>query len=323
MARYYFVSFIVVLAYTILALLFWENSLQKLNNNIYLKDKKIIELQASTPEQKAAQYASIKDKQKRKRIQYIAEGATFLLMLVIGGVIVYLSFAKRLQLTTQQNNFMMAVTHELKTPVAGIKLSLETIRKRKLTQEQTNTLVDNSLTDAERLNELCSNILLGTQLESNQFIINIQPFNLSALISNCVQEFSNRYPAKQWVYNNYIPVEEYNGDSFLWKLIINNLLENAQKYAPDNTKVIVDIFISQSNILIQIIDEGAGIAEGEKKKIFQKFYRTGNENTRNSKGTGLGLYIVKRAIEQHKGTIKMEDNTPQGNIAIISIPQYT
>jgi signal transduction histidine kinase len=103
-------------------------------------------------------------------------------------------------------------------------------------------------------------------------------------------------------------------------LIINNLLENAVKYAGESEEIMVDIYKNNDWLIIQIIDQGKGISEIDRKKIFQKFYRVGNEKTRNSKGTGLGLFIVKNAVERHGGVIEMLPNSPQGNIAQIKIP---
>jgi two-component system, OmpR family, sensor histidine kinase CiaH len=321
MLRYYNIIFILVLIYTISALLFWENSLQKLNVQIYNTEIENYKLTNKNISADSKEMQAIAKKRDRKHIQYLGEGGTFLIFILIGGVIVFLSFRKRLQLTQQQNNFMLSVTHELKTPLAGIKLGLETIRKRKLTEEQQSHLIENSINDTDRLNELCNNILLSTQLEGKQYSANVQEFDLAELLKSCIHDFGKRYPDKQWLVNNYIDIANFKGDSFLWKMVINNLLENAQKYASNSKKIIIDVFYVNNDIQIQILDEGKGIDDAEKKKIFHKFYRSGNENTRISKGTGLGLYIVKQAIEQHGGFIKMEDNKPNGNIAIIQIPK--
>jgi two-component system, OmpR family, sensor histidine kinase CiaH len=321
LTRYHNILFVLVLAYTILALIFWHNSLQKQNRLMFQKEMQVYELTKATIENPGEAYKKIQDKRQRKRIQYLGEGGTFLLVILVGAFLVYRSFRKRLQLTQQQNNFMMSITHELKTPIAGIKLVLETLRIRKLTTEQSERLLSNSLGDADRLNELCNNILLSTQLEGKQYSKHFAAFDLGLQIKNTVADFGRRYGDKQWIANVYADVSEYMGDAFLWSMAINNLLENAQKYAANSSKIIVDVFESGDTYMIQVLDEGKGIGESDKKKIFQKFYRAGDENTRNSKGTGLGLYIVKQAIELHGGIITMTDNKPQGNIAIIQIPK--
>jgi two-component system, OmpR family, sensor histidine kinase CiaH len=311
--------FVIVLLYTIAALLFWHNSLQKQNKLLSEKDMIINKM---TKKNNPEAIAAIENKYKRKRVQYIGEGATFMLFILAGGVLVYLSFRKRLQLTDQQNNFMLSVTHELKTPLAGIKLGLETLGKRKLTDDQHHKIIGNSIYETERLNELCNNILLSTQLDGKQYLAKTQEMNLVDLIHQCVDDFATRYDDIQFKMNTYSHIITYKGDPFLWRMVINNLLENARKYAPNGKAIIVDLYEASEDLIIQIIDEGPGIADLDKKKIFQKFYRTGNENTRVSKGTGLGLFIVKRAIEWHGGSILMANNTPSGNIAIIQIPKH-
>jgi two-component system, OmpR family, sensor histidine kinase CiaH len=321
MARYHNILFVIVLSYTILALGFWYNSLQKQNTIMYNKEMQIFNLTKDTLANASDRLASIEDKKRRKHTQYVGEGVTFLAMIIVGAVLVLRSFRKRLQLTQQQNNFMMSITHELKTPIAGIKLVLETLGRRKIQPEQQDKLISNGIGDTERLNELCNNILLSTQLEGRQYSKHFQAFNLNELLSKTVEDFANRYTDKKWVANIYTSANNYNGDSFLWKMAINNLLENAQKYAKHSRQIIVDAYDSDDSIVVQVIDEGIGISDADKKKIFQKFYRSGDENTRNSKGTGLGLYIVKQAIELHGGVVSMADNKPKGNIAIIQIPK--
>jgi two-component system, OmpR family, sensor histidine kinase CiaH len=96
--------------------------------------------------------------------------------------------------------------------------------------------------------------------------------------------------------------------------LISNLLENAQKYSPTSKTITCKLYKKNKKIYLQIIDEGAGIPNNEKENIFQKFYRIGNEQTRHSKGTGLGLFISKKIVLSHKAEITVTDNDPQGTI---------
>jgi two-component system, OmpR family, sensor histidine kinase CiaH len=320
MLRYTNLFFILIFCYTVMALLFWHNSLQKQNNIALEKDLQIFQLTKVGNPDAVMIYNTMMDKHRRKHNQYIGEGATFLVVIIAGALIVLLSFRKRLQLTTQQNNFMLSVTHELKTPLAGIRVSLETLLRRRLKEEQFTQMVNNSIYETERLNELCNNILLSTQLDGKQYLANATEFNFSELLQQCMQDFEKRYPDITWKLHDYLDKISYKGDTFLWRMVINNLLENARKYAGTYGPITIDAFTSDNKMVIQIIDCGLGIDDVEKKKIFQKFYRSGNEDTRISKGTGLGLHIVKRAVEWHGGTITMENNQPQGNIANIKIP---
>ena len=102
-------------------------------------------------------------------------------------------------------------------------------------------------------------------------------------------------------------------------MLLNNLLDNALKYSDKETDVKVELKKINGKVVLKIIDKGEGIADEEKKRIFQKFYRVGSETTRKTKGTGLGLYLCKRIVHDHKGTITVHDNVPKGSIFIVSL----
>jgi len=103
----------------------------------------------------------------------------------------------------------------------------------------------------------------------------------------------------------------------LLQLLINSLLDNALKYSPKEKPVYLELNKHQNKISLKIIDEGGGISDNEKKKVFEKFYRSGNEAVRKTKGTGLGLYLCKRIAESHKAKIKVVNNQPTGSIFIV------
>ncbi len=254
----------------------------------------------------------INDEHSRKTAQYISEGITFVIVTLIGALFVYRSVRKQFMLNRQQQNFMMAVTHELKTPIAVINLSLETLLKRKLDEEKQQHFIKTSLQETERLNELVSNILITSQLESGNYLSAKESINFSELVDKCAIYFAARFPSRTITKN----IEEnlfINGESLLLQLLINNLISNALKYSPKGKPVHINL-VSNNNVLLSVMDEGIGINEEEKKKVFTKFYRSGDEAIRNTKGTGLGLYLCKRIAESHNGKISIIDNKPAGSI---------
>ena len=254
----------------------------------------------------------VNDEHSRKTAQYISEGITFVIVTLIGALFVYRSVRKQFMLNRQQQNFMMAVTHELKTPIAVINLSLETLLKRKLDEEKQQHFIKTSLQETERLNELVSNILITSQLESGNYLSAKESINFSELVDKCAIYFAARFPSRTIIKN----IEEnifINGESLLLQLLINNLISNALKYSPKEKPVHIKL-VSYNNVLLSVIDEGVGINEEEKKKVFTKFYRSGDETVRNTKGTGLGLYLCKRIAESHNGKISIIDNQPAGSI---------
>ncbi len=304
--------------YIVAALFFWGYSLQKQNNKLYLLEKEKLAITKNTTQQinEEKELARIEDTHTRRYKQYWGEGATFLGVILLSACVVYYAFYKQIKLTKQQQNFMMSVTHELKTPLTGIVLNMQTLEKRdqQLTNEIKQKLYTSSVKEANRLSELCNKILIATQLEGNKIVQNEEQINFNALLEQAVEE------TKDHLENKYInssicdDILTIKGDTLLWKLVISNLIENARKYSPADKPIFIKFFKQKEYFVLQIIDEGIGIADEEKEKIFQKFYRTGNENTRTTKGTGLGLYIIKKIITQYKYDITVRNNNPQGSI---------
>jgi K+-sensing histidine kinase KdpD len=108
------------------------------------------------------------------------------------------------------------------------------------------------------------------------------------------------------------------GDPLLLQILVNNLVENAVKYSPKTSPIRVRLSAGEKAVVLQVTDEGPGIPDNEKNKVFDKFYRIGNENTRVAKGTGLGLFLCKKIAEDHHATIRLTDNTPTGCIFTVS-----
>ena len=212
----------------------------------------------------------------------------------------------------------MAITHELKTPIAVSKLNLETMQKRRLDETQQQRLLHNTLEETNRLDTLCNNLLLSSQIEAGGYRATNDELNFSALVNECADGFITRYPQRS-VHKEINTDIFVNGDPFLLQMAVNNLLENAIKYSPKEKPVIARLEKINGKAMLRIIDEGPGIADEEQKKIFQKFYRTGNEATKRAKGTGLGLYLISRISKTHDGNITMQNNPKGGSIFVLSL----
>jgi two-component system, OmpR family, sensor histidine kinase CiaH len=302
-----------LLLYIISALIFWYISLYKQNDAINGLRKAAIEKNDPLYQQKIVK---IEGDRKRKEAQYIGEGSTFLVLILIGAVFVYRATRRQIRLAQQQENFMMAVTHELKTPIAVTQLNLETLLRRQLDEETREKLIRNTLQEAVRLNQLSNNILLASQLEGGNYTSLDQEVNLSEIVMEVIREYSARYPLRH-ITSLVEPEVFIHGESLLLKMLLNNLVENALKYSPKEKQVRIELQQSAKETELKVIDEGIGIPPEEKKQVFNKFYRVGNENTRKAHGTGLGLYLSKRIAKAHKGSIAVKDNQPQGSIFTI------
>lgn len=264
-----------------------------------------------------AKFTEIKLLEKRKMAQYLGEGVTFFLLIIAGAVFVFRAVRRELRISRQQQNFMIAITHELKTPISVARLNLETMQKRKLDETQQQRLIQTTLEETNRLNALCNNMLLASQMEAGGYGITNEETNISELIGKCVQDFITRYP-QQKIETAIAPGIFINGDRLLLQMLANNLLDNAIKYG---NKEPVSISLSEKNdrIIFGVIDQGKGIPETEKDKIFTKFYRIGNAATKAAKGTGLGLYLSKKIASQHNANISVTDNTPSGAIFTVTL----
>lgn len=313
----------ILLLYIIAALVWWFVSLMQQSR--MMKDFKIEQLNEkvdknASPGHYQEELRKIKNSYDRNNAKYIGEGTIFLVVLMVGAVFVYRSVRKQFYMQQQQQNFMMAVTHELKTPISVARLNLETIQKYTLDEEKQQKLIRMTLQETARLDFLTNNILISSQLEGVGYQSSKEEMDLSDLLKDCIQEFRNRYPERKFV-EVIEPGMDVKGDSLLLKILINNLLENAVKYAGKETQITTRLNKAGLNIKMEVIDEGPGIADEEKKKIFDKFYRIGDEVIRKTPGTGLGLYLCRKIAGDHNADIAVTNNSPTGSNFIVTFYQ--
>jgi len=254
--------------------------------------------------------------QPERTAMILGEGSMFILVFVFGAISLHKSIKKERKLQEQKKNFLLSVTHELKSPLASIKLLLQTIQKRDLTKTQVQDFIGKSLLDIERLDDMVENMLLASKIDNRSYTFPKAEFNLSVLVDNIVNRLQlNKCDINEQLINAEIePKIEITGDKFALTSVVTNLIENAIKYSGPCEVVDVKLYSKNGLIHLEVADHGIGIADDEKSRIFDKFYRVGSEDTRNTKGTGLGLYIVKEVLDKHEASIKVKDNRPTGSI---------
>ncbi len=307
-----FLLYWILLLYIIAALVFWYLELEKQNRQ--MTEYKLSELVLDDPFFNE-KFNKINEEKERKSGQFIGEGVTFLALIILGAVFMYRAVKRQFILKKQQENFMMAITHELKTPIAIAKLNLETLQKHQLDERKRQKLLQMTLQETNRLNSLASNILISAQLEAGKSFTN-EEINFSDLVKSSVNDFINRFPDRSWDVSIADDVE-IEGDLLLLQMLVNNLIENAVKYSPPGSAIGCNLEKGDRAYVLKITDQGSGIAVDEKKKVFAKFYRIGSEQTRSAKGTGLGLYLCKKIAADHNASITIEDNKPTGSILIV------
>lgn len=264
-------------------------------------------------------YRQLQTELKRKNTMIAGEGLVFLTLISIGFWRINRSFNREIAVSRQQNNFLLSITHELKSPLASIKLAMETLNRRALKPEQVQRIATMSLEDVDRLERMVENILLASRMEDPNHHFEHLDFDLSACTRQVVDSLQRRYPA-QLVQLETEAGLRLNGDELALSSVILNLVDNALKYSPSGSPVQVGLKHSGERLLLRVADRGPGIPDAEKTRVFQRFYRIGNEETRSSKGTGLGLFIVQEIVRAHSGQIVLKDREGGGSVFEIALP---
>ena len=254
-----------------------------------------------------------------KRITMImGEGLVFFAILLAGIWKIRSSIRKELKLSQQQNNFMLSVTHELKTPLASNKLYLQTILKRELDKDLRQELLQKAIAENERLEALIDNILNAARLENQTFQSERVDIDLSALVSRIIERLDGKIQGNQSRINADITSSIHVvGDKLMLDAAISNLIDNALKYTQE--AVNIQLLTEGDQTIIRVADQGPGVPIGMENDIFLKFRRGGNEETRTTKGSGLGLFIASEFVKLHGGTITYSPNVPKGAIFQITL----
>lgn len=253
----------------------------------------------------------------KRWLMIAGEGTVFALILGLGIYRTRNTFKKEFELSKQQKNFMLSITHELKSPIAATRLQIETLIKHQLQADKQAWVLNQALQETERLDALVEKILLANRIESSAYLIQKENFNVSELCDKIIKNLSASLLKNHQIITHIEAHIFMHGDVMAITSIITNLLDNAAKYAPQRSTI--ELILSKVNNTISLLvkDQGIGVTEAEHEAVFNKFYRAGNEETRNTKGTGLGLYIVRNLIKMHQGSIKIAANHPKGTIFTI------
>lgn len=312
--------FTILFAYIILQFLWWEILMVKQTTEIINEKQKIVALTSTDPQQMQVEINQLLKTKKLKTYMIAGEGTVFLLLLLYGIYRIRKAYETETQLVAQQKNFVLSVTHELKTPIAATKLQLQTLLKHKqLEENQREQLLQSALKETNRLNRLIEDVLLASQAEKNELIINTEKINLSDLTKDTIENYYKEKISNGSLRINVEPEVNVMADKLLFPSIIINLIDNAFKYSPENPQVVFELKKEGQQAQIQVSDNGIGVDVSQKEKIFLKFYRIGNEETRKTKGTGLGLYIVKTIVQAHGGKISVSNNQLKGSVFTVSI----
>lgn len=257
-------------------------------------------------------------KQFEKKQRAFYSEVIFLALLIIGGVVwVFQRLQALLRLNAMQNNFLLSVTHELKTPLTAIKLSAQTLQRKDLPVAIQSELNHQIQSNADRLNELLDNVLVASRIDGQDYKYNFTDIDITDIIQNVADlVFDTANFKGQFEFNEASKI--IRADEVAIKMVFSNLIQNAIKYAGEQATIRISYQSYSKGFDVIVADNGPGIEESELKAVFKKFYRIGNESVRNSKGTGLGLYLVQQILKSHKANIRACANSPKGTQFIIT-----
>ncbi|MFM2335742.1 MAG: hypothetical protein RIS91_1745 [Bacteroidota bacterium] len=260
-----------------------------------------------------AEIEKIKTRLDSKQNAWLGEGITVgLLTLIIIGLMYYF-LDRMIRFNQQKANFMMAVTHELKTPIAAAKLAIQTVIRNK-NQANQERVLEISKQSMDRLSGLMERVLLATQFENRLPSKNEKWIHIHEIISQAIVE--GQFSIGETLKNNLVESKDFliYCDAQMLKIVFINLFTNSIKYSEENcVNVSVNSFVRDGVFGVTVTDQGIGIPSEERNRIFEKFYRVGDERTRSRQGSGLGLYLVKQILNLHKANIEVTANVPNGS----------
>lgn len=296
----------IAVIYMLFQLFWWAFQLTQLHQEVYEQELRIELLNGNAPD-------VTQDYLQRKMWMIGGEALVFI------AIISYLFFSVRkayldeLKNIQQQKNFILSTTHELKTPITSNKLLLETLlRHQQLPAEKQNEIIQKALKENARLEKLIENLLFVGSMDQSNFHLEKSPVDLYAILNKIKADYIADIKI------HLTPFQfTFLGDAVLLESVFRNLIENAIKYN-NNPEKELWIDYQASNDLLIFKDNGIGIAKEDLKSVFNLFFRSGDENTRKTKGTGIGLYLCKQILKLHDVDIKVESKNDDGASFIIS-----
>lgn len=312
---------LVIAGYMLLALLWWGILLSQQNRSLYeTKIELIREKEKNIYSFEERDETMVKTRYERQRKMIIGESIVFVIALLIGIWFINRGYSKEIETIRQKRNFLLAITHELRSPLASIGLIFETFQKRDLEKENQLKLISHGLRETGRLAALIDNLLLSARLQKS-YHPNFELLDLHPILEKVIDDVGEKFPAIK--ISAELSREQIIGSFDQMGLFsaFCNLIENAAKYSLPGSSVEIYTDVSGDHYMVEVRDTGPGVADSEKRKIFDQFYRSGQEETRNTPGTGIGLFIASKMIEFHHGKIEVIDNKPRGSIFRVTLPK--
>jgi two-component system, OmpR family, sensor histidine kinase SenX3 len=249
---------------------------------------------------------------------------------IIAGVILNTIFLVReVRRNEQQDSFLNAVTHELKTPITSIRLYLETLQQREVDEAQRREFYQVMLQDTQRLMGTVDQVLRAARVTQKNAVLNKTEIDVGPLVQDAVELARSRHrlPAEAiaWELDGRSAERlSVAGDREELSAVLSNILDNAVKYSPKDPRIRLEVVTPDlQRVQIKVQDNGIGIPSGELKRVFKRFYRVLTPGSTQVKGSGLGLFIVRAITRRHGGKTWAEsEGTGKGTTVTIELPRY-
>lgn len=259
-----------------------------------------------------------------REVVLLVLGIILFALLITGVVLNTIFLLREIRRNEQHDAFLNAVTHELKTPIASIKLYLDTLKTRDVTPEKREEFYDVMLADSNRLLHTVEQVLQAGRTGERKRQMNVGEIDIGKLINDAISLVRTRYNLKDDVIRMTEPASELKvlGDDDELRAVFVNLLDNAVKYSGEDKRITVRAQRRSLNNRVDVFvrDNGIGIPPAELKRIFKRFYRV-DEATKEAKGTGLGLAIVRAIVAKHGGSVRADSKgEKRGSTFVVQLP---
>ncbi|MEP7213752.1 MAG: HAMP domain-containing sensor histidine kinase [Acidobacteriota bacterium] len=261
-----------------------------------------------------------------REVALLILGVIFFALIITGLILNTIFLVREIRRSEQHDAFLNSITHELKTPIASIKLYLETLKSREVAREKQHEFYDIMLSDTDRLLVTVEQVLEASRTKEKKRGLNLQDLDIEKVLRDAVGTVQSRYHLADGVIRLSEPSEELHivADPSEMQTAFVNLLDNAVKYSGEDIRVAVRIKGSRMNNKVEIFikDNGIGIPRNDLKRVFKRFYRVTGNATNGTKGTGLGLFIVQSIIKKHGGRMKAESRGEgHGSTFFVQLPR--
>jgi len=256
-----------------------------------------------------------------REVVLLVFGIIFFALIITGLILNTIFLFREIRRNEQHDAFLNAITHELKTPIASIKLYLETLKTRPVDEEKRREFYDVMLADSDRLLGTVEQVLQASRTREKQRTLNLAEIDIGDLLGDTIRTIRSQQHLDDAAIRYTPPAERVGvlGDRGELEMAFANLLDNAIKYSDGEPKISVKIRSNTRKAEVYIKDSGIGLARADLKRIFKRFYRVPEEAA--AKGTGLGLSIVRAIVEKHGGSITAESKgTGKGSTFVVRLP---